>query len=122
MNKTLFEQEVLKMNTEVCLQGSRLLCLLWVLPVHTRFLLFTIYSGGHRNWPLDFKCFLLHFLLAYPNDLMFSYFSLRKVDMFFGITHVIGSNIKEVMIGGRKKVEVGKINYLFAVIMNLNVS
>ena len=53
---------------------------------------------------------------------MFPCFSLRKVDMFFGITHVSGSNKEEVMIGGRKKVEVGKINYLFAVIMNLNVS
>ena len=53
---------------------------------------------------------------------MFSYFSLRKVDMFFGITHVIGSNIKEVMICERKKIEVEKIDYLFAVIMNLNVS
>ena len=42
--------------------------------------------------------------------------------MFFGITHVTWSNIEEVMIGGRKKVEVGKINYLFAVIMNPNVS
>ena len=53
---------------------------------------------------------------------MFPNFSLRKVDMFFGITHVIGSNIEEVIIGGWKKVEVGKINYLFAVIMNLNAS
>ena len=42
--------------------------------------------------------------------------------MFFGITHVTGSNIEEVMTGGRKKVEVGKINYLFAVIISLNVS
>ena len=42
--------------------------------------------------------------------------------MFFGITHVIGSNIKGVMIDGWRKVEVGKINYLFAVIINLNVS
>ena len=42
--------------------------------------------------------------------------------MFFGITHVIGSNIKEVMIGERKKIDVEKIDHLFAVIMNLNIS
>ena len=35
--------------------------------------------------------------------------------MFFGITHVIASNIKEVMRAGRKKVEGEKINYLFGV-------
>ena len=42
--------------------------------------------------------------------------------MFFGITLVIGSSFKEVMSAERKKVEVEKINYLFAVTMNLNVS
>ena len=35
--------------------------------------------------------------------------------MVFGITHVIESNIKEVMMGGRIKVEVEKFNYLFGV-------
>ena len=53
---------------------------------------------------------------------MFSYFSLRKVDMFIGITHVIGSNIKEVMRAGRKKVEGEKINYLFGVRNKENLS
>ena len=35
--------------------------------------------------------------------------------MFFGITHVIWSNIKEVIRAGRKKGEVEKFNYLFGV-------